>query len=97
MCPWILLLLPLLKISAISRIRPDITERVTSVNLPQYLSTALSVMTGLVRDIAKISVSGSVLEHGVPELEDAVNKGGFQCYYWALAPPNNRTSFSLSY
>jgi hypothetical protein len=37
---------------AISRIRPVITERVASVNLPQYLSTALSVMTGLIQDIA---------------------------------------------
>jgi hypothetical protein len=27
-------------------------ERVASVNLPQYLSTALSVMTGLIWDIA---------------------------------------------
>jgi hypothetical protein len=37
---------------AISRIKPVITERVASVNLPQYLSTALSMMTGLIQDIA---------------------------------------------
>jgi hypothetical protein len=38
--------------TAISRIRPITMERVASVNLPQYMSTALSVMTGLIQDIA---------------------------------------------
>jgi hypothetical protein len=50
---------------AISRIRPVITERVASVNLPQYLSTALSAMTGLIRDIAVavLAFSSGQAEH----------------------------------
>jgi hypothetical protein len=46
-------------LSAIFQISPVTMERVASVNLPRYLSTALSVMTGIYQDIAVLSSSSS--------------------------------------
>jgi hypothetical protein len=50
--PIIPYLLSLVILLAESRISPIITEKVASLNLPQNLSTALSEMTGIYRDIA---------------------------------------------
>jgi hypothetical protein len=76
MCVW----------EAISRIRPVITERVASVNLQQYLSTALSMMTGLIQDIAMwdggwggVGWFGWVGVGGVFISQAAVNR--FYCIY----------------